>query len=97
MPVKSSTESESLVMRRCSDERINAPTIQIGDKSATLSVLRTTTESMRPVYAHIKRRPASDSSCRLLSRMALAEFPAVAAVWPLLLPIEWLNPSRRKR
>src|SRR5271168_5231606 len=52
-------EGEGLVVRCCTDEGINGPTIQISDESATLSASQTTTGSMRLVFTHINRRSAS--------------------------------------
>src|SRR5271154_5240765 len=49
-------EGEGLVIRCCTDECIDAPTIQISDESATLSASQTTTGSIRPVFTHINRR-----------------------------------------
>jgi hypothetical protein len=63
MLVKGIAEGEGLVIRRCTDECINAPTIQVSDEFATLSASRTTTESMRSMSTHISRRSASGSSC----------------------------------
>jgi hypothetical protein len=50
--VKGGTESAGLMIRRCSDERINAPTIQISDKSATVSIEDYHGIDEADVYAH---------------------------------------------
>jgi hypothetical protein len=94
---------------RCgTDKRIDTPTVQVGDKSAALSVSLTTTESMRLVFTHIFLRSASgsgsDSSGRFSSGLGFigpdpdsdkSSLSAVAAL-PLsqLVPVDPLTWKR---
>jgi len=88
--IKAIAKSGSLVIRYCTNERINAPSIQISDKSRIMlaSTLLSTTNLIGPalIITHINRRSASSSLFSFELRFEFDEFPAVS-----------FDPSHRKR